>query len=76
MSVLLSRPGAGGPVVSGADTPQPETPVTKATEPGWYRSGKQGLTCVDDVQAEAEVAAGQGYDLVHIQIGYEEEPLW
>ena len=64
------------PPTSPADTPQPETPVTKATQPGWYRCGKAGWTRVDDVQAEAEVLAGQGYDLVHVAIDHEEEPLW
>jgi hypothetical protein len=56
--------------------PEPETPVTAAREPGWYRSGKHGWTRVGGIQAEAEVASGQGYDLVHIQIDHEEVPLW
>lgn len=58
------------------DRPQPETPVTVAREPGWYRVTQTGWTRVDPIQAEAEVAAGQGYDLVHIEQANTEEPLW
>jgi hypothetical protein len=37
-------------------------------EPGWYRLTGQGVwQAVSDEQAEAEIAAGGGWDLVHVQ---------
>jgi len=35
-------------------------------EPGWYRLAERGWEPVDDAVAEAEVAAGGGWDLVHV----------
>jgi hypothetical protein len=35
-------------------------------EPGWYRLTDHGWEPVDDTTAEAEVAAGGGWDLVHV----------
>jgi hypothetical protein len=36
-------------------------------EPGWYRLTEAGWDRVDDATAEAEVAAGGGWDLVHVR---------
>jgi hypothetical protein len=36
-------------------------------EPGWYRLTASGWEPVNDDQAEAEIAAGGGYDLVHVK---------
>lgn len=36
-------------------------------EPGWYRLTGRGWEAVDDDQAEAEVGAGGGHDLVHVE---------
>ena len=36
-------------------------------EPGWYRLAEHGWEPVDDLDAEAEIAAGGGWDLVHVQ---------
>jgi hypothetical protein len=36
-------------------------------EPGWYRLTEAGWEPVDDTMAEAEVAAGGGWDLVHVK---------
>ena len=47
--------------------------------PGWYRLGDHGWQPVDDTQAETELAAGQGWDLVHVgtaQPAAEEIPLF
>jgi hypothetical protein len=35
-------------------------------EPGWYRLTEHGWEHVDDSEAEAECAAGGGWDLVHV----------
>ena len=35
-------------------------------DPGWYRLTEKGWVSVDDAMAEAEVAAGGGWDLVHV----------
>jgi len=35
-------------------------------EPGWWRLTEQGWDRVDDAMADAEVAAGGGWDLVHV----------
>jgi hypothetical protein len=36
-------------------------------EPGWYRLTDHGWEPVDDITAEAECAAGGGWDLVHVK---------
>jgi hypothetical protein len=36
-------------------------------EPGWYRLTEAGWEAVDDTMAEAETAAGGGFDLVHVK---------
>jgi hypothetical protein len=36
-------------------------------EPGWYRLTEHGWTPVDDTTAEAELAAGKGWDLVRVE---------
>ena len=36
-------------------------------EPGWYRLTEAGWERVDDTMAEAETAAGGGWDLVHVR---------
>ena len=36
-------------------------------EPGWYRLTDHGWESVDDSEAEAEVAHGGGWDLVHVR---------
>jgi hypothetical protein len=36
-------------------------------EPGWYRLTDCGWERVDDTMAEAETAAGGGFDLVHVK---------
>jgi hypothetical protein len=41
----------------------PELPA----ESGWYRLTGHGWEPVDDDEAEAEVAAGGGWDLMHVQ---------
>lgn len=35
-------------------------------EPGWYRLTDHGWQPVDDTTAETEIAAGHGWDLVHV----------
>ena len=46
-------------------------------EPGWYRLTGHGWERVDDHDAEAEVAAGGGYDLVHVRtMAMAETPLF
>ena len=35
-------------------------------DPGWYRLTETGWVPVDGTTAEAEVAAGGGWDLVHV----------
>ena len=37
------------------------------TEPGWYRLTEHGWEHVDTTMAEAEIAAGDGWDLVHVK---------
>jgi hypothetical protein len=37
------------------------------TEPGWYRLTEKGWESVDDAVAEAEIAAGVGWDLMHVK---------
>jgi hypothetical protein len=36
------------------------------SEPGWYRLTEHGWEPVGNEDAEAEVAAGGGWDLVHV----------
>ena len=36
-------------------------------EPGWWRLTEAGWERVDDTLAEVEVAAGGGWDLVHVR---------
>jgi hypothetical protein len=36
-------------------------------EPGWYRLTDRGWEPVDDTMAEAECAAGGGWDLVRVR---------
>jgi hypothetical protein len=36
-------------------------------EPGWYRLTEAGWVPVDDTMAKAEIAAGGGWDLVHVK---------
>ena len=36
-------------------------------EPGWYRLTGHGWEHVDDADAEAEITAGGGFDLVHVR---------
>ena len=36
-------------------------------EPGWYRLTDHGWERVDDADAEAEIIAGGGFDLVHVR---------
>jgi hypothetical protein len=36
-------------------------------EPGWYRLTASGWEPVDATAAEAEIAAGGGWDLVHVR---------
>ena len=36
-------------------------------EPGWYRLTEAGWEHVDATMAEAETAAGGGWDLVHVR---------
>jgi hypothetical protein len=43
---------------------------------GWYRAVKGGLEPVTDEEAERQTAAGEGFDLVKIEINTEEIPLW
>ena len=35
-------------------------------EAGWYRLTEHGWQHVDDTTAEAEIGAGQGWDLMHV----------
>ena len=47
-------------------------------EPGWWRLTPQGWQHVPDHEAEAEVADGGGWDLVHVEVqpAAEEIPLF
>ena len=46
-------------------------------EPGWYRLTDHGWERVDDHDAEAEVASGGGWDLVHVRtMAMAETPLF
>lgn len=48
------------------------------TESGWYRHDGRGWVRVADEDAERELAAGGGHDLVQVDIGGDavEEPLF
>ena len=47
-------------------------------EDGWYRVTETGWQPVPDTDAETEIAAGQGWDLVHVKAvpAGEEIPLF
>jgi hypothetical protein len=45
-------------------------------ENGWYRITACGWERVSDEDAELEALAGEGWDLVHVQIQATEVPLW
>ena len=46
-------------------------------EPGWYRLTEHGSDRVDAAAAEAEIAAGGGWDLLHIlTVAMAETPLF
>ena len=46
-------------------------------EPGWYRLTDHGWEPVDDTTAETEVAAGRGWDLMHVRtMAMAETPLF
>jgi len=46
-------------------------------EPGWYRLTEHGWDRVDAAAAEAEIAAGGGWDLLHIlTVAMAETPLF
>lgn len=46
-------------------------------EAGWYRLAETGWQRVSDAEAEAEIAARRGWDLVHVNIQPAEEiTLW
>jgi hypothetical protein len=38
-------------------------------EPGWYRLTEHGWERVGDPEAEAEIKAGAGWDLVRVDVG-------
>ena len=71
--------GPGAPPPGAGPDHCPEGPVAEPlSEPGWYRLAEHGWEPADAETAEAEVAAGGGWDLVHVTAAglAEETPLF
>jgi hypothetical protein len=57
----------------------PKAPTTGRELPrdsGWYRLTDAGWVQVPAADAEAEAAAGDGWDLVYVHIDAADVPLW
>jgi len=49
---------------------------TMDLDPGWYRLGDHGWERVADADAEAEIGAGGGWDLIHVSTVPVQAPLF